>query len=193
MDRRIARTLAAGTFLALPLLTACGTSTAPAGTSAPPAAPAASSSGTTPAAASPTPTAAPVDDTKQVQAASKKFVEVGFGLGGSVDSSKAWAARVKPLMTEQGYTKLDGEATIDKTIASVRGQAGKDGRTVTGLVGPAKVTKLDTAAATVDVKFQSRLQKPDGSGWETLRKSPVETGTLGLVKQGGVWLVDDAG
>lgn len=194
MDRRIARALATGTVLVLPLLTACGADSASDGSATPAASSAAApATPATSAAATPSTSTPTSDDTAAVRTATETFVEQAFTLGYPDRTTEDWADRVQPLMTKRGYEKLRGEVTVEETLTSLRSQFGDDVRTRPKLRREVEVSRLEAARATVDITFESRLQQRSGDTWKTLRKSPESNATLALVKQGERWLVDDAG
>lgn len=193
MHQRIAKALAAGTFLTLPLLTACGASTAPAVSSAAPA-PAAGPS-TSAAVASPTPTptptpsATPVDETKQVQAASRAFVTAAFAFDAREDYAD-YRDRIKPLMTDQGYASFEA-AHLEKAIEIFRTRYGRQSRTLAKFRGSPKVDELTTTSAQVTVAYANRAEQRRDGKWRTVRSGADDSVTLPLVKQDGRWLVDD--
>jgi len=189
MDTRITKSLAAAA-LALPLLAGCGASSdpaAPAGSSAPASSAAAPSSS---AAASPAPSAAPSDPEADVKDATSTFVKQAFTVRYS-ERPKDYGARVKPLVTSSIYPKLMKDINLDENLVKARARFGSDARAVAKVPDDVKVTKLGSATATTKVTFTIQIQQPKGDGWKTVRKSPEETATIKLVKDGDDWLVDD--
>lgn len=186
MHQRIAA-LAAGTVMALPLLSACGASTAPSGSSA---APAASSAAAPSATATATPSSSQADETATVRAAGEKFFKTALTLG-YTDDADSYATRVKPLMTENGYAKWAAALPVDKTLATQKTKFGDRVRSSPHLVGKAKVSALTDSKATVAVTFEAQIQQRRGSSWKVVKRSVDDTAKLGLVRQDGAWLVDD--
>lgn len=185
MHQRIAKALAAGTVVALPLLSACGASTAPAGSSAAPAA----GPSTSAAVATPTPSATPVDETKQVQAASKAFVTAAFAFDAREDYAD-YRDRIKPLMTEKGYASFEA-AHLEKAIEIFRTRYGQQSRTLTKFRGSPKVDELTATTAKVTVAYANRAEQRRDGKWRTVRSAAEDSVKLPLVKQDGHWLVDD--
>jgi hypothetical protein len=189
MDKRIARALAAGTIMALPLLGACGASTAPAKSSAAPVASAPASS-TTSAAATPSASGTPADETKNVQAASEKFIKTALTLG-YTDDADTYAARVEPLMTKGGWEKWKTAVDVEKALEAQKTKFGEKVRSTPRLEGRAKVSTVSDSKATVAVKFESQIQQRRGSSWKVVKRAVDDTAKFGLVHQDGAWLVDD--
>ncbi len=186
MDTRIAKALAAGTVMALPLLGACGApSTAPESSTAP-VAPAAS---TTSAAATPSTSAAPVDETANVQAASRTFIKAVFGFD-SGQSYIAYRDRLEPLMTKKGFSTFE-DADFEKATRSFRSRYGQQARTATKVRGTPKVAELTTDRATVSVTYENRIEQRRDGRWRTVKTSVDDTVKLPMLKQDGRWLVDD--
>lgn len=190
MDKRIARALAAGTVMALPLLTACGSGSAPQGSAAPPASSAAAPA-TSPAAASPPASSKPSDETENVQKAAVTFMTTAFGFESST-SFDDYRAEVEPLMTKAGIKSFE-EADLEKTLATFRTRFGKQARTGVLVKGTPKVKKLTSANATVTVKAANRIQQRKDGKWRTVRTSADDTFDVPLVHEGDRWLVDDLG
>lgn len=201
MEMRFAQALAAGTFLALPLLSACGASTAPAGSSAAPAAssaaPAASSAAaapsTTAAAATPsaTPTSDPAQETAAVKAASDKFMKAGLTIGYPDEHLSDYTGRIKPLMTPKGYKSLSaatGGKKAEQTLEALHAQRVR----IIPKIKSEKVSSLTADAAQVKVRYQSQYQQKSGGDWKTAKTDSAETLTLKLVHEGDAWLVDDS-
>lgn len=197
MDKRIAKALAASTVVALPLLSACGASSAPEGTSAAPvassaAAPSTGAAAATPSASTPsaTPTSDPAQEKKAVEAASEKFVKTALTIGYPDKRFSQYTARLKPLMTKDGYRSLDSaKKDIEKSLT---GLYDEHARSVAKLQGDVKVSGLSADSATTKITYQSVIQKQQGGGWTTLQTAKKETVTVQLLKTDGKWLVDDA-
>ena len=184
MDTRIAKALAAGTVMALPLLSACGAgTTAPAGSAAP-----AASSAAVPTA--PATSASPVDETANVQAAAGKFVKTALTLG-YADDAAGYAARVEPLMTEKGYAKWKAAISVDEALKTQKKKFGERVRSTPRLVGKVKVSALSETKAEAAVTFESQIQQRTGSTWKIVKRSVDDTAKVGLVLEDGAWLVDD--
>ena len=190
MDKQIARTLAAGTVMALPLLTACGGGTAPQGSAAPPVSSAAAPTAS-PAPASPSTTSNPSDETENVQEAAVTFMTTAFGFESST-SYDDYRAEIEPLMTKAGVKSFE-EADLEKGLATFRTRYGKQARTVVTVKGTPKVKELTAAKATVSVKAANRIQQRKDGKWRTVRTSVDDTLEIPLVHEGDRWLVDDLG
>ncbi|MGI3781819.1 MAG: hypothetical protein ACRYG2_13685 [Janthinobacterium lividum] len=192
MDKRIAQALMAGTVMALPLLTACGASTAPAGSSAAPAASSAAAAPSTTAAATPsaTPTSDPAQETAAVKAASEKFVKAGLTIGYPDKHVDDYTGRLKPLMTPKGYKSLVSVTGAKKADQTLEGLYAQHART-TPEIKSEKVSSLTADAAQVKVSYQSQYQQKSGGDWKTAKTDPTETVALKLVHEGDSWLVDD--
>ncbi|GAB2587547.1 hypothetical protein [Microlunatus antarcticus] len=188
MNTRIAKALAAGTVMALPLLSACGASTTPAESSAAPVAPAASA---TSAAATPSPSATPVDETKNVKAAAETFMKTAFGIDGQLTYDE-YQDRVRPLMTKAGYASFE-TADFEEGLKKFRARYGQQARNVTEIRKTSKVEKLTEDKATVSVTYKYRTQQRKDGEWRTIRSSGEDAVEIPLVKQDGRWLVDDLG
>lgn len=191
MEMRFAKALALSTALALPLLGACGGSTAPAGSPAPSAAAPASSAAAEPSsdAASPSQSAAPVDETKNVQAAATTFIKAVFAVDAR-QTNEDYQKRVKPLMTKQGYASVE-DAKLDQATELFRTRYGKQSRNVTELRKTARVEKLTAEKATVEVTYKNRIQQRSDGEWRTVKSEAEDSIKVPLVKQDGRWLVDD--
>jgi hypothetical protein len=187
MDKRIAKALAAGTVMALPLLTACGASTAPTISSPAPGAPSAAAPSS--AAATPSPSATPVDETKDVQAASATFVTTLFTLDSS-DSYADYRDRLKPLLSKDAYSDFDS-GHFEKSLPAFAKRYGKQARSTTKVSAAPKVEKLTADKATVRVSFVNRIQQRRDGKWHTVRTSTEDNTKVPLVKQDGRWLVEN--
>lgn len=192
MDMRFAKALVAGTVLALPLLSACGASTAPAGSSAAPAASSAAAAPSTSAAASPTPspTSDPAQETGAVKAASKKFVETTLTLGYPDQRFSDYLGHVKPLTTSKGLKAVKSATTEKKGDDTLRQLYAQRVRT-TPKVKSEKVVTLTADAAEVTVRYESQYQRKTGGEWKTAKTDPAASVDVNLVRQGSSWLVDD--
>ena len=192
MDKRIAQGLAAGTLMALPLLTACGASTAPTGSSAAPAASSAAAAPSMTAAATPsaTPTSDPAQETATVEAASDKFMKAGLSIGYPDEHVSDYTGRLKPLMTPKGYKSLTAATGGKKADQTVKGLYAQHARIIPKIKSE-KVSSLTADAAQVKVSYQSQYQQKSGGDWKTAKTDPTETIVLKLVHEGDAWLVDD--
>jgi hypothetical protein len=186
MDKRIAMAVATGAVVALPLLSACGASTAPASSPAAPSGPGASTSAV---AASPTPSTTPVDETKNVQAASTAFVTALFTIdpGGSYTK---YRDRLTPLLTKEGKKDFEG-AHFERALPAFTKRYGQQARSTTKVSGTPKVEKLTANKATVSVTYVNRIQQRRDGKWHTVKTSAEDTLKLPMAEQDGRWLVDD--
>lgn len=190
MDKRIARTLAAGTVMALPLLSACGGGNAPQGSTAPPASSAAAPAAS-PAPASPSTSSKPSDETANVQKASVTFMTTVFSFESST-SYDDYRGKVEPLMSKAGFKSFE-DADLEQGLATFRERYGKQARTVTSVKGTPKVKKLTSDDATVTVTSANRIQQRRDGKWRTVKTNVDDTFDLPLVHEGDRWLVDDLG
>ena len=194
MEMRFAKALAAGTVMALPLLSACGGSTAPAGSSASSAAAPASSAAAAPSsdAASPSPSATsdPAQERAAVEAASEKFVEAGLTIGYPDKHFSDYAGKLKPLTTAKGL-KAVTSATTEKKADDTLGQLYAQRVRITPKIKSHKVVSLAADTAEVTVRYQSQYQNKNSGGWKTAKTDSADTVDISLVRQDGAWLVDD--
>jgi hypothetical protein len=188
MDKRIARALAAGTVMALPLLTACGGGSAPQGSAAPPASSAAAPAAE-PAPASPSASSKPSDETENVKEASLTFMTALLSFESSTGYDE-YEARVEPLITKAGVKSFE-DADFEKALATFRTRFGKQARTVVLVKGAPKVKKLTSDSATVALTAANRIQQRRDGKWRTVKTSVDDTFDLPLVHEGERWLVDD--
>lgn len=186
MNTRIARTLAAGTVVALPLLSACG-GTAQQGPAAPTSSAAAPAA--TPAPAPPSASTKPSDETETVKKASLTFMTALLSFESST-SYDEYEARVEPLMTKAGVRSFE-DADFEKALATFRTRFGKQARTVVLVKGAPKVKKLTSDSATVALTAANRIQQRRDGTWRTVKTSVDDTFDLPLVHEGDRWLVDD--
>lgn len=206
MDKRFAMTLAAGTVLALPLLGACGSSTAPQGSSAAPSSSQAPSSAAASPAAAPSTTAAdptpsasaspssdPAQDKKDVQAATEKFTKAVLTIGYPDKDLDDYLEGIEPLMTKKGFGDVKGNKTLKQQSKALKTLYTQHGRVVPDLDGSPKVSALKADSADAKVTYRVRTQQQRGGDWKTLDTSSKESASIKLVKDGGKWLVDDAG
>ena len=188
MEMRFAKALALSTALALPLLGACGGSTAPAGS--PAAAPASSAAPSNAATPSPSVTSDPAQESSTVKAASEKFVEAGLTIGYPDQHFSDYADRLKPLTTSKGFTAVTSATTEKKADDALRRLYAQRVRT-TPKIKSQKVVSLAADAAEVTVRYQSEYQRKSGGGWKTAKTDAADTVDVTLVRRDGSWLVDD--
>jgi len=188
MDRRLSKALVAAVASALPLLVGCGGTQPP----APPAVAASAPSPTAGPSAStptPTPTAEPSDEKSTVETVSEEFVKTALTLDYDTGLGDSYATRVKPLMTQRGYTELSSALSGGAEQAQAR--FGKNARSNPQILSGTKVRTLSADKATSTVEFKPRVQQRKDGKWKTIKAAVVdETAKLTLVKDGDRWLVD---
>lgn len=198
MDKRFAMTIAAGTVLALPLLTACGTGTAPeaspAASTSSQAAPATSPSAST---AEPTPSATPSTDPaqekKDVQAATEKFTKVVLTIGYPDKDVDDYLDRIEPLMTKDAFRAAKGTKTIKDAPKELKTLYTQRARIVPDLDGSPEVSSLTADSANAKVSFRVKTQQQRDGDWKTLETSSKDSSSVKLTLEDGKWLVSDAG
>jgi hypothetical protein len=188
MDRRLSKALVAAVASALPLLVGCGGTQPP----APPAVAASAPSPTAGPSAStptPTPTPKPSDENSTVENVSEEFVKTALTLDYDTGLGDSYATRVKPLMTQRGYTELSSALSGGAEQAQAR--FGKNARSNPQILSGTKVRTLSVDKATSTVEFKPRVQQRKDGKWKTIKAAVVdETAKLTLVKDGDRWLVD---
>jgi len=188
MDRRLSKALVAAVASALPLLVGCGGTQPP----APPAVAASAPSPTAGPSAStptPTPTPKPSDENSTVENVSEEFVKTALTLDYDTGLGDSYATRVKPLMTQRGYTELSSALSGGAEQAQAR--FGKNARSNPQILSGTKVRTLSADKATSTVEFKPRVQQRKDGKWKTIKAAVVdETAKLTLVKDGDRWLVD---
>jgi hypothetical protein len=187
MDQRIARAVAAAVVVAMPLLGGCGAGNAAKDSAAPAASDPSSS-----APAWPTPTSDPGQDTKAVQAATEKFVTTVLTIGYPDKSFDAYTARIKPLMTEDGFNSLENAASIKTGSKAVKTLYAQHARSAPKFTADPAVTSLEGDTASAQLDYENLAQQKKGGEWKTLKSLGTGSVTVQLVKDGGKWLVDDA-
>lgn len=125
-------------------------------------------------------------------AASEKFVRTTLTIGYPHKEFDVYLARLKPLLTKDGYAEVLGSksarAKIEKGAKTFYAQRARTSPKFTSGVKVSSITP-DTAKTSID--YQNRAQQLSGSKWKTTRTSAEDTATLELVKQDGKWLVDE--
>lgn len=200
MDRRLTHAVVA-VVATLPLLVGCGTGTAtggdgPTATPAPSisaALPETSSSGTTSSTAgASTPASTDAARTKQVQAATTRFVRTVLTIGYPDRTFGDYTARIEPLMTERGFASLESTDSIKQGSTAITTLYAQRARSAPRFTGAPAVTVSDATTATATVAYENVAEQRSGDGWKTLKSLGEGSTTVRLVLVDGAWLVDNA-
>jgi hypothetical protein len=193
MDKRISRAVAAAAVVTMPLLAGCGASRAPESGSAAPAStqPAAPTTDTA-ASTTPSPGGDQAQETKDVQAATKKFATTVLTVGYPDKTFDEYLERLEPLMTKKGLRALDNKGSEKRVTDTLKSLSPQHARLGAELASNADVTSLDDSAATAKLDYDTVGQVNQGGRWRTVKSLGSRSVTVKLVKDGGKWLVDSA-
>lgn len=194
MDAGITRSVAAVAVVMATLLAGCGTASAQ--SDSPPAAP--SSAAVAPgidaaAPANPSPGAdSAAQQTRQVQAATERFVRTVLTIGYPDRTFGDYTDRIEPLMTKGGFDSLESTDSIKKGSTALKTLYGQRARSAPTFSADPEVISMDATSTTAQLAYENVAQQKSGSSWTTLKSLGEGRVTIKLVLVDGTWLVDDA-